>query len=53
LSGTQSPPAAAAEDLMTPLRLGARYAQKARRSSSTRSSLSQEKPPSRSGRRPK
>ena len=53
LSRTQSPPAAAAEDLMTPLRLAARCAQKARRSSSTRSSLSQEKPPSGSGRRPK
>ena len=53
LSGTQRPPAAAAEDLRTPLRLAARYAQKARRSSSTRSSLSHEKPPSASGRRPK
>ena len=53
LSGTQSPPAAAAEDLMAPFRLGTRYAQKARRSSSTRSSLSQEKPPSGSGWRPK
>jgi hypothetical protein len=54
LSGTQSPPAAAAEDLMTPLRLAAGFVpQKARRSSSTRSSRSQEKPPSGSGRRPK
>jgi hypothetical protein len=53
LSGTQSPPATAAEDLMAPLRLGAGCAQKARRSSSSRSSLSQENPPSGSGRRPK
>ena len=53
LSRTQGPPAAAAEDLMTPLRLAAGYAQKERRSSSTRSSLSHEKPPSGSGRRPK
>ena len=53
LSRTQSPPAAAAEDLVALLRLGARYPQKARRSSSTRSNLSHEKPPSGSGRRPK
>ncbi len=53
LSGTQGPPAAAAEDLKTPCRLAARYAQKARRNSSTRSSLSHENPPSGSGRRPK
>ena len=53
LPGTQRPPAAAAEDLMTPLRLAAGFAQKARRSSSTRSSLSHENPPSGSGRRPK
>jgi hypothetical protein len=53
LSRTQSPPAAAAEDLRASLRLGAGYAQKARRNSSTRSSLSHEKPPSASGRRPK
>ena len=53
LSRAQSPPATATEDLMAPLRLAAWYAQKARRSSSTRSSLSQENPPSGSGRRPK
>lgn len=53
LCGTQGPPAAAAEDLMARLRRAARYPQKARRSSSTRSSLSHENPPSGSGRRPK
>jgi hypothetical protein len=53
LCTAQRPPAPAAEDLMASLRLAAGYAQKARRSSSTRSSLSHEKPPSGSGRRPK
>jgi hypothetical protein len=53
LSGTQRPSATTAENLMAPLRLGTGYPQKARRNSSTRSSLSHEKPPSGSGRRPK
>lgn len=53
LPGTQGPPATAAEDLVMPPRLAAPYAQNARRSSSTRSSLSHEKPPSGSGGRPK
>jgi hypothetical protein len=38
---------------MARLRRAVRYPQKARRSSSTRSSPSHEKPPSGSGRRPK
>jgi len=53
LSGTQRPSATTTENLMAPLRLGTGYPQKARRNSSTRSSLSHEKPPSGSGRRPK
>jgi hypothetical protein len=53
LPRAQRPPAAPAEDVLTTLRLAAGASQKARRNSSARSSLSQEKPPSGSGGRPK
>jgi hypothetical protein len=53
LSGTKGSTAATAVDKPTPRRLRIRAFQKARRRSSTKSNLSQEKPPSASGFRPK
>jgi hypothetical protein len=53
LRRARRPPAAATENLPAPRRLGPGKPQKARRSSSTKSSLSHEKLPSGSGLRPK